>query len=250
MSGPLNVLKNTQIIILGVCIAFATIISALIISKGMVEFKKFSEQVIEVTGSAEKRITSDYIVWECHFSRCAPVLKDAYAMLEEDLKKVKNYLLAQGIKESEIYIYPVSTKIMYKKTEKGYDTNEVENYCVSQRIKVESHDVPKVDSVARCSTELIKQGIQFFSEPPKYFYTKLDTLKVEMLKEATANAKQRAVNIARSTGNTIGSIRSARMGVFQINPVTSTDVSWYGNNDTSSLEKKVMAVVKVKFSIK
>jgi hypothetical protein len=39
------------------------------------------------------------------------------------------------------------------------------------------------------------------------------------------------------------------MGVFQITPITSTDVSDWGINDTSSLEKKVMAVVTASFAI-
>ena len=70
-----------------------------------------------------------------------------------------------------------------------------------------------------------------------------------MLGRATENAKQRATSMASSTGNRIGTIRSAKMGVFQITPPTSTDVSDYGENDTSSLEKKVMAVVSVTFAI-
>jgi hypothetical protein len=70
-----------------------------------------------------------------------------------------------------------------------------------------------------------------------------------MLAKATEDAKQRAISMAKSTGNKIGFMRSAKMGVFQIMPVTSTDVSWYGENDTSSFEKKVMAVVNASFSI-
>jgi len=44
-------------------------------------------------------------------------------------------------------------------------------------------------------------------------------------------------------------MRSAKMGVFQITPVNSYEVSWYGRNDTSSLEKKVMSVVSASFAI-
>ncbi len=40
------------------------------------------------------------------------------------------------------------------------------------------------------------------------------------------------------------------MGVFQIVPVNSTDVSDYGINDTSSIEKKVISTVNVTFNVK
>jgi hypothetical protein len=44
-------------------------------------------------------------------------------------------------------------------------------------------------------------------------------------------------------------MHSADMGVFQITPVNSYEVSSWGMNDTSSLEKKVNAVVHVDFGI-
>jgi len=245
----LKVLRSTQIIILGVCFVIATIVSTVIFSKGLLQIKKFSGEVISVTGSAEKKIVSDYIVWKAEFSRRALELKSAYATLQDDLKKVKEYLTAKGVKDDELVISQVNTKVLYKKNEKGYDTNEIEAYLLSQGIEVKSYDVPKIESVSRQSTELIIQDIQFISRAPEYFYTKLADLKVEMLAKATEDAKQRAVSMAQSTGNKIGAIRSAKMGVFQITPVTSTDVSWYGENDTSSFEKKVMAVVTASFAI-
>ncbi|MBI4970275.1 MAG: SIMPL domain-containing protein, partial [Candidatus Omnitrophica bacterium] len=79
--------------------------------------------------------------------------------------------------------------------------------------------------------------------------TGLGELKIEMLREATKDAKKRAEEIATSSGNKIGPIRSARMGVFQITPVNSYDTSDSGYNDTSSLEKRVTAVVKAEFAI-
>lgn len=245
----LKVLRNTQIIILGLCIAAATIVSTVILSKGLMQIKKFSNEVIDVTGSSEKNIISDYIVWKSEFSRRDVQLTTAFAQLADDLKKVKAYLLSKGIKEDEIIVSQVNTKVLYKKNEKGNDTNDIEGYLLSQVIEVRSYDVKKIDDVARQSTEIINQGIQIISGSPEYFYTKLAELKVEMLAKATENAKERAKSMAASTGNKIGLMRSAKMGIFQITPVNSYDVSWYGNNDTSSLEKKVTAVVNVSFAI-
>ncbi|MFA5340100.1 MAG: SIMPL domain-containing protein, partial [Candidatus Omnitrophota bacterium] len=70
-----------------------------------------------------------------------------------------------------------------------------------------------------------------------------------MLGMASADAKKRAERIASASGNRVGRIRSADMGVFQITPVNSTEVSDWGSNDTSSLEKKVFAVVHADFAI-
>ena len=74
----LRVLRSTQIIVLGVCFVVATIVSTVIFSKGIMNIKKFSNEVIEVTGSAEKKIFSDYIVWRSTFSVRDLKLKVAY----------------------------------------------------------------------------------------------------------------------------------------------------------------------------
>lgn len=245
-----NFFKNSQIIILGICIAVATIASSVILSGGFLKVMKFTREQISVTGSATKEIRSDYIVWRGIFSRRDADLKTAYELLKTDLEKVKGYLTSKGVDGKDIFISPVTTVTLYKKNEKGYDTNDIQGYKVSQEVEIRSYDVDRITAVSRESTELIDQGIEFESPAPEYFYTKLDELKIEMLAKATENAKQRAESMARSTGNRIGFMRSAKMGVFQITPITSTEVSDWGVNDTTSLDKKVMAVVTVSFAIK
>lgn len=246
----LKVLRNTQIIILGICIVVATIIASLVLSQGALKIMKFSKEVISVTGSAQKEIKSDYIVWKCGFTRREVDLPAAYKKLQGDLEKIRKYLSAKGIEEKEFFLSPVGTTKIFKKTKEGKDTNDIESYELVQVIEIRSNNVEKIDSVSRESTELINDGIQLVSDAPQYFYTKLDQLKIEMLAKATENAKTRAESMAQSTGNKVGFIRSAKMGVFQITPVTSTDVSDWGENDTTSLDKKVMAVVSASFAIK
>jgi hypothetical protein len=219
------------------------------LSKGFLKITKFVREQVTVTGSAQKEIKSDYIVWKSSFSIRQADLKTGYRKLNDDLEKVKKYLTEKGIGEKQIIVSQISTSKVYKKNEKGNDTNEIQWYILSQDIEVRSKDVEKVDNVSREATDLIEENIELESQAPEYFYTRLDELKIEMLAMATENAKLRAENMVKATGNKIGNIRSARMGVFQITPVTSTDVSDWGVNDTSSLEKKVTAVVSASFAI-
>jgi len=244
-----RILRNSQIIILGICIAVATIVSSMVLSGGVLKVMKFTREQISVTGSATKQIRSDYIIWKGTFSRRETNLKKAYASLKDDLEKIKRYLSSKNVAEKEVIISSVTTSTVYKKNEKGNDTNEIQYYLLSQAVEIRSNDVDKITMVSREVTELINQGIELESEAPEYFYTKIDELKLEMLAKASENAKLRAENMVRAAGNKIGFMRSARMGVFQITPVTSTDVSDWGVNDTTSLDKKVMAVVTVSFAI-
>ncbi len=243
-------LRNSQIIILGICIAAATIISSVILSQGFLTVTRFVKEQITVTGAAKKEIKSDLVVWTASFQRVEPDLQAVYGRLEDDLKRVTKYLNDKGLDTKEITASQISMDKIYKKNPGGEYSNEIEGYRLSQSIEVRSGDVEKITQISRESTELINEGIEFVSFPPNYYYTRLDELKVEMLARATENAKERAENMVKATGNKIGFMRSAKMGVFQITPVNSTEVSDYGVSDTSSLDKKVTAVVTVSFSIK
>ena len=241
--------RNTQVIILGLCISVATIASAVILSSAFLRFQKATRGVITVTGSANRPITSDYVVWLASFDIRDKDMAQGYKRLSGDLEKVKQYLLAKGIKPEELTIPQLSTQQLYNKDKHGNDTNELIDYRLSQTIDVASLNVTKVTEISRMVTELIDQGVQVSSGAPQYLYRKLDELKLEMLGRATENAKQRAEQMAKATGNHIGPIRSAKMDVFQIKPITSTEVSDSGVNDVSAIDKMVTAVVSATFAI-
>lgn len=242
-------LRDSQIVLLGICIVVATVAASVILAGGALKVLKFSQQQITVTGSAQQEIKSDTVIWKGNFSRREADLKTAYQSLKSDLAKVNAYLTSKKVAKDDIVATQVSTEIIYKKNEKGNSTNEIEAYRLTQGVEVRSKDVDRVTDISRQSTELIDQGVEFMSEAPQYFYSKLDGLKVEMLAKATENAKERATNMVKASGNRIGFMRQARMGVFQITPADSTSVSDWGENDTTSLLKKVTAVVSVSFSI-
>jgi uncharacterized protein len=132
----------------------------------------------------------------------------------------------------------------------GQYTNNIIAYRLNQRVEISSGDVDKISQISREATELMNDGVEFQSFPPQYFYTKIADLKVSMLAGATKDAKNRAEQIAQNTGSNIGALKSAKMGVFQITPLYSTEVADYGINDTSSLEKEITAVVTCTFEMK
>jgi hypothetical protein len=123
-------------------------------------------------------------------------------------------------------------------------------YITEQIVKVKSAEIPKVEQASREATELIDRGLYVHSDAPLYIYTKLAELKVKMLAEASADAKLRAEQIANNTGARLGGLLNARMGVLQVNPEFSSEVSWDGNNDKTTLEKDVLAIVTASFGVR
>ena len=132
----LRILRNTQVVILGVCIAAATIVSSVILSQGLIRLMKVTREQITVTGSANKLIGSDYVVWRASFSVRDVDLATAYRKLNMDLGKVKDYLSTHGIKERELTIPQVGIEQLYKKDEHGNDTNELMDHRLTQIVEV------------------------------------------------------------------------------------------------------------------
>lgn len=207
------------------------------------------DQTITVTGSAKRRIKSDMVVWKAAVSYQASALSEAYRSLSEAVPKVKGYLVSKGIPENEITISSISSQTLHGRTSDGAETSEITGYSLRQELEVRSKDVEKIGKIAREATELINQGILLESMAPEYYYTALGNLKIEMMSEAAKDAKLRAEKIAESTGSSIGSVKTARMGVLQITPADSNEVSDSGMNDTSSLDKDITAVVSIGFAV-
>lgn len=232
----------------GTALAIGVVLASLIFGWFYSSSKK-GDDAITVTGSAKKRITSDLVVWSAGVSSQSVQLSDAYKQLSDNIPRIKQYLLEKGIPESQMTVSSISTTTLKRRDADGNESAEITGYSLTQNIEVRSNDVQKISQIAREATELINQGILIESKAPQFYYTQIGDLKIEMLGEAAKDAKERASRIASSTGNSIGSVRSARMGVLQITAADSTDVSDYGVYDTSTIEKDMTAVVNVSFAV-
>jgi hypothetical protein len=177
-------------------------------------------------------------------------MKEAYKQISAEMPKVTAYLEKSGIPKDLIKVFSVTTKALHPHDKEGRALEDtISGYLLTQALEVRSSDIAKVGKVAREVTELIEQGVELESHAPEYLYTKLGDLKIQMLAEAARDSRVRAEQIAHSTGARLGTLRSARMGVIQINPADSTEVSNEGNNDTTSEEKDILTVVASTFAL-
>lgn len=232
----------------GVAIAIGLVLSSAIFGWFFSKSKK-GDDAITVTGSAKKRIKSDLVVWSAGVSAQSSQLSEAYRQLSESVPRIKQYLVGKGIPEDQMTVSSITTTTLKKQDANGNETSEITGYSLRQEIEVRSTDVDKIARIAREATELINQGILVESNAPQYYYTQIGDLKIEMLGEAAKDAKVRAEKIAASTGNSIGAVRSARMGVLQITAADSTEVSDSGIYSTATIDKDMTAVVNVSFAV-
>ena len=121
----------------------------------------------------------------------------------------------------------------------------------AQSIEITSKEIGKIEGISRKITELLNEGIQFNSQNPRYYYTKLADLKIVLVSEATKDARQRAEKITEESGSKIGKLISAQMGIIQITGQNSNeDCSWGGTYNTSSKDKTASITMKLTYKVK
>lgn len=206
-----------------------------------------NSQFITSKGSTRKNVKSDLIIWQGNFNVEAGTLLDAQRELKTDLVAVGQFLTSNGV--TNFVFKPI--EIMELKATKdadGWKQERTTGYHLTQSVCVESEDVEKIAKLD--TTPLVEQGILFTTEPPQFIYTKVAEEKIEMLADATKDARARAEQIAAQGGRTIANLHDAEMGVFQITALHGNNTSDEGENDTSSLDKTITAVVTATFLLK
>jgi hypothetical protein len=208
---------------------------------------------VSVVGSADHHFVSDLVVWSGTFTRTSFELKDAYASLKSDEQHVRDYLKRNNIAAGELVFSSIVVDRLYNQTfdEHGRQTgNSFNGFQLRQTVKVESRDISKVEKISREITELLQSGIELNSQEPRYYYSRLSDLKINLLSKAAADAHLRAESITKNAKGNLGALRRASMGVFQITGQHSNeDYSYGGAFNTSSKNKTASITVRLEFEI-
>ena len=239
---------------IGATITALAVIIGLWIVGNAYKYKFKSAETISVTGLAEKDFTSDLIVWSGSFNRYGFELKTAYANLKQDEAAIKSYLNARDIADSNIVFLSVNITKNFQRRydEKGNEISaDFSGYTLTGNVRVESKDINRVEKLSREITGLLEKGIELSSNTPEYYYTRLNELKIDLLAKASEDAKTRAETIAKNSGGSLGGIKKATMGVFQITGKNANeDYSYGGAFNTSSKEKTASITLKVDYLAK
>ena len=210
-----------------------------------------NSQFITVKGSTRKNVTSDLIVWQGSFQVQASALLDAEHQIQASHAKVQDFLASAGV--TDVVFQPISIEQVQADVSNNANGEHIQQqrtvgYRLTQRVRVESVDV---DRLAKLDpTPLVADGVLFTADPPQFLYTRAAEEKIEMLADATKDARARAQQIAEQGGRVIANLHDAEMGVFQITPVHATDTSSEGESDVTSQDKTITAVVTATFVLK
>lgn len=239
-------------VLAGLFMASGLIVSTTLLTRTWL--KVADAESITVTGSARRNVSSDLIVWRGSLTVESPTLLAAQALLAQQETSAREFLIRQGVTNAQFH--PIAIQRIQLRTGKQAAEGDTETessttrFRLNRAIEVRSGDIDTVLGMDSKTSLLINQGIEFTATTPEFIWTKAGEAKIEMLADAARDARARAEQIVSQGGRTISRMRSAKMGVFQVTPLYSTQNTWDGMNDTTSREKTVTAVVNASYALK
>ncbi len=236
-----NQIQKTDIVIASLLLAAGISIAGFFISQTLYK-SKVALNIAEVKGLAERRVESDTAYWSIQYAVAGKEKSEMaglYKQSESDRQKIVSFLQESGFSEEEI----TPGVISYRKEEfRDENQNLVdENHLLLGTIEIETSKVHLVAKVRAKLNALIAQGLDIRNNSPKYYFTKLNEIKPQMLKEATQNARLAAKEFAQNAGVEVGGIRDAHQGGFMVRDVGQD----FG--DTNKIAKDVRVVTTITF---
>ncbi len=254
MNG-INQISRGAAALLGSLLAFGLIVGGWVLG-AQIKATRLSDRYVTVKGLVERKAKSDLAIWLLSYKEAGDELSSVYAKTEADKKAVLQFLDQQGIQPSEIELGVIRV-VDTQANEYGGGNRPPHRYIVEQQITVRTSRVDQVAAAAQKTMQLLQKGIVMNSNSGQgltYKFTGLNSIKPDMITEATRNARAAADRFALDSGSRVGSIRQANQGVFSILPADSgSDTSEPGeivggiSTADSSLLKTVRVVTTVEY---
>ncbi len=220
---------------------------------GAILLSRQQENYVTVKGLATRDVKANMAVLEIDYREVGANLITLSKKVADDQTQVVTFLKSKGFTDDEIQITaPKVNDAFANNYSAANTTNASHRYTVTGGIVLHSSKVDLVRDVNQSTQTLLAKGIPLaFDNPsvypnPSYFYTSLDSIRPQMLADATQSARLVATQFAKDSSTTLGRIRNANQGQFQI---LSGDSDEAGNSQQqlSAINKKIRLVTTVQY---
>ena len=147
-------------------------------------------------GLAVREVKANKVIWPIVFKELGDDLPSLYNRVDAKNQIVKKFLRSSGIEDSEISTNVVVTDLQAD----SYSSNLTPyRYRINSVVTVNTKKVDTVLKLIENQSSLIEQGVAIsfdYSATTQFDFTDLNTVKPEMIKEATQNARKAAMQFA------------------------------------------------------
>lgn len=213
----MNAQKNGNLVAAGLLVAIGIAVGGFFVGHGLLKARS-SDRYVTVRGLAEREAPADLVVWPIVFTVTADDLATIQKRTDQSIVKIRAFL-ADEFSDEEISVSQARVTDRQAQGIAGQG-GRLERYVAESTVTVRSTRIDTVRGLMELSGELVGQGVALinsYNSSTEYFFTGLDQVKPEMIRQATQDARMAAQKFAEDSGASVGGIRNARQGYFSIN---------------------------------
>ncbi|MDD5350310.1 MAG: SIMPL domain-containing protein [Chthoniobacteraceae bacterium] len=198
-------------------------------------------RTVSVKGLSEKEVPASIAIWTLGYSTAGDTVKEINGNLDTATKTVVAFLKQMGFEEKEIAVQPpLLNDLSLVPREKDVPPPPI-RFTANQSVLLRTAKVDLIKQARAASSSLMASGVQLSSRmEPNYLFNRLNDIKPGMIQDATKNARIAADQFARDSQASLGKLRHASQGWFQVE-----------NRDPATPEQKVVrVVVDVQYEVK
>ena len=211
--------KKNYVIIAALILAVGIVVLGFSLKSGILGVKD-SERVVTVKGLSERTVKADNVLWPLQYKIIGNDLTALYSTMEANNQKIIGFLKSNGIAESDISVALPTVVDLY--ADRYANTSELRSrYNITATVTVTSKDIDKVLQAMNNTSILLKDGLavsseEYGSSAISFTFEGLNSIKPEMIQEATQSARQAAEKFAEDSESRLGKIKTASQGQFTI----------------------------------
>jgi hypothetical protein len=224
-------------------------VAGLLIGGGFARARS-ADRYVTVKGISEREVKADLAIWPLRLVAANENLAAANAQLQSSLEKIRAFLAANQIDASGATLQDFSV-VDAETNQYSGGAGRGARFVIRQTVVVRSTNPELIRAASQKVSELVSAGVvlssggEYGSGGPTFVFTGLNKLKPQMIGEATARARESAEQFARDSHSSIGGIRRASQGVFEILPRDQAE----GITEASQIMKSVRVVSTIDYAL-
>jgi hypothetical protein len=232
--------RNIILIAAGV-LALGVIIGGYLLGDGL-RRARMADRAVTMRGLAERNVTADLATWNINFGVQGTDITAVQAEVDRDTAKVHEFFRRAGFADNVLTDGGGSVN-------SNYDDNRQANITtINRRLQFRSTDVMRARAAYARQFDMIRAGVPLQEgSNMTYSFTRLNSVKPDMIHESTLDARRGAEQFASDSGSSVGGIRSATQGYFSIGARDGDATDEGGGGAGDSPFQKVRVVTTIEF---
>ncbi len=234
--------RNTIIIGAAALVAVGLTAGGYFVGDGFKNARR-ADRSVTMRGLAERDVVADVATWNIAYSAVGHQLETVQGKIDRDTQTIRDFLKSYGFSDDEMTTTGVSVN-QYIDNNPQLDASRRNNITVRQTMQLRTPKVEAAQKAHAAMSELVRRGVLLEGNgmPVVYSFTKLNSIKPEMIAAATRDARAGAEQFANDSDSRVGGIKQASQGYFSILPRDGETM-----HENSSPNQKVRVVTTIDF---